>query len=90
MLRRYERVRRESMQHYGFGIEAMKDIKICSACGEMVSAVRVLCECGAPLPELTLYQEYVKRHRQCQGCETIVNQDAHFCPECGMKLPDLK
>ena len=86
MLRQYERVKREGMQHYGFGIDAMKEIKICSDCGEMINAKEENCKCGALLPDETLYEIYVKRHRHCERCGAIVNNDAHFCPDCVVKL----
>ncbi len=88
MLRQYEKVRRDGMQHYGFGIDAMRRIKICSDCGEMICAKEKICQCGAPLSEETLYEVYVKRHRHCQACGAIVNNDVHFCPDCGVRLSE--
>ncbi len=88
MLRQYEQIRRQGMRHYGFGIDAMKSIKICGVCGEMKGAGEKICECGALLPEETLYEVYVKRHRHCEECGTIVSKDVRFCPNCGVNLSE--
>ncbi len=90
MLRRNEKVRRESMKDYGFGIEAMKSIKVCSHCDQMASASQLFCiECGNRLPVENLYELYVKKHRQCEGCGTVVSKQMHYCPDCGQRLEVL-
>ncbi len=87
MLRQSEEIRREGMRHYGFGIDAMKSIKICPSCGEMADAAQCFCtECGNGLPDENLYQLYVKKHRQCESCGTVVSKQMHYCPDCGQRL----
>ena len=88
MLRQYERVRQEGMRHFGFGIDAMKGIKICSECGEMMCSKFDTCTCGAPLPKENLYEIYLKRHLHCTECGTVVSRETQFCPECGTKLQE--
>ncbi len=84
-------IRKESMARYGFGIDAMKSVKICACCKEMAHVSQQFCrECGSPLPEENLYQLYVKRHRYCRTCETVVNQNMKYCPECGLRLEETK
>lgn len=80
-------VRLESMRQYGFGTEAMKELKVCGSCGAMCPAEKTHCsECHAKLPKDTLYQAYKRRHTSCPGCETIVPDTVHFCPQCGSRV----
>ncbi len=91
MLRRSELVRKEGMTHYGFGIDAMKSIKVCGHCGEMANVSQLYCkECGSPLSEENLYQLYLKRHRHCEKCKTVVTQSMKYCPECGRRLEETE
>lgn len=86
-----ERLRREGMQHYGFGPEAMKKIKVCARCGTMSPASSHLChECKAALSRNTLFQIYKSRHLFCKKCQTVVPDESKYCPSCGTKLTDKK
>ena len=83
--------RQESMKHYGFGIEAMKRITLCPRCGAMSDVAYHYCQkCGHPLTEETLYHQYQKQHRCCPGCETVVADNALYCPNCGQELNTLQ
>ena len=54
----------------------------------LYSADRTDCtDCGARLPEMTLYDLYRSRHRCCPGCGVAVTNVARYCPECGARLP---
>ncbi len=89
MLRQYEEARKEGMKRYGFGIGVMQNIKICKHCGEMHNVCESkCCECGAELPEKTLYEIYLQRHRHCAKCNVVVNKGVHYCPECGDRLKE--
>lgn len=69
---------------YGFGPEAMKQVKVCETCGKQASRYETICQkCRSVLPEKTLYDLYRMGHRQCRNCEAVVPDDADFCPICG-------
>lgn len=83
----FDRMRRESMAHYGFGPEAMKNTKVCLRCGASAPASARLCgECGARLPRETLFDLYKEAHPYCGKCNTVVSDSAQFCPRCGEKI----
>lgn len=70
-----------------YGIEASKSIKICSNCKEGAPVNMKFCpNCGAELPEITLYEQMMATQPQCSNCNTIVNENTKFCPECGAKI----
>ncbi len=82
-----DQVRQEGMEKYGFGPRAMKGLKVCVACGHASPSAWVFCtECGGPLPEKNLFEVYKERHVYCKACETVVSEDASYCPQCGKKL----
>ena len=82
-----EKIRTESMKQYGFGPEAMKQIKVCANCGATAPAAKRTCgECGSQLPRETLYQFYLNLHRRCPVCETVLPDNVNFCPQCGTML----
>lgn len=82
-----EAIRRESMQQYGFGTEAMKDLKVCEKCGAVAAARdRVCSECHARLPQDTMFLRHKRRHAFCPRCDTIVSDAARYCPQCGRRL----
>lgn len=57
--REREPVKMQSMAEYGFGIEAMKNHKLCKSCGRIAPASRHFCsECGRRLPRENLFQIY--------------------------------
>lgn len=77
----------DELEHYGFGIRAMKKVKVCPGCGAAARASEQYCrECGAKLPEDNLFQSYKKQRRYCAVCDTIVPAKAQFCPKCGTRL----
>lgn len=84
-----ERVmQRERRLRLGFGIDAMKQLKVCVCCGTVSHADQNQClSCGAELPKETLYEFYRSRHRKCGHCHAVVSGDASFCPTCGRQLP---
>ena len=80
-----------SPEYYGFGVGVMKQIKVCSQCGASETSDRYSCsQCGARLPNHTLYQQYRRMHRQCAVCDTVLAPGMKFCPHCGVKLETEK
>lgn len=84
---RLDRIRQESMDHFGFGPRAMRRCKVCAHCQTMSPASELFCrECGRRLPRDTLYQLYKSRHKSCPACDTVVSAAARYCPQCGTLL----
>ena len=87
MTDRLKAIRLAGMQQFGFGPEAMKQIKVCKNCGEPVPAYCKYCiKCGDKLPAENLYQVYKHRSCSCPICDTVVSMQAEYCPKCGKKL----
>ena len=87
-LRTRKALRRVVLLEYGCGPETLRRRKICPNCGKANSAGRTDCaDCGARLPEMTLYDLYRSRHRCCPKCGVAVTDVARYCPECGAQLP---
>ncbi|MBQ6948408.1 MAG: zinc ribbon domain-containing protein [Firmicutes bacterium] len=83
----FERIRKDSMKQYGFGTEAMKQIKICTNCRTPASINDAFCgECSFPLPKTTLYDTYKSRHRSCPGCGVVIHDNTDYCPQCGTRI----
>ena len=81
-----ERIRQESMEHFGFGIPSMKKARICKGCGRVASAAQAYCKvCGSKLPEETVYEQYRAMHRSCPACGTVLTRSYGYCPQCGTK-----
>ena len=87
MTEKLEMLRLENMKQCGFGVEAMKEVKVCEKCGNPSPVQEVYCrECGSKLPDKTLYDIYKERHTVCPACDTVVASDSDYCPQCGTKL----
>lgn len=87
-LRTRKALRQVTLLEYGCGPDTLRRRKICPSCGKANSADRTDCaDCGARLPEMTLYDLYRSRHRCCPGCGVAVTDVARYCPECGARLP---
>ena len=72
-LRTKQALRRVALLEYGFGPETLRGRKVCPVCGRANSADRTDCaDCGARLPENTLYDFYRSRHRCCPSCGVVV------------------
>ena len=84
-LRTKQALRRVVLLEYGFGPETLRGRKVCPVCGRANSADRT--DCGARLPEDTLYDFYRSRHRCCPSCGVVVTDVARYCPECRARLP---
>ncbi len=83
----YRLIRKAGKKQYGFGVERMKEIKVCTHCKTVASASKLFCpECSKMLPRETVYMQYQKRHRTCQICGHVVTNSMQFCPDCGQKL----
>jgi len=77
-----------SPDQYGFGIEIMKQTKVCGQCGTAHHFSRYICDrCGSKLPQQTLFSVYQQRHRLCSICDTVLTPRMKFCPHCGMRQP---
>ncbi len=84
---RLERIRLESMEHLGFGVQAMKRIKVCAKCGNPSPTNQQFCkECGSRLPDKTLYDEYKERHQTCPNCDAVMHDESLYCSQCGTRL----
>ncbi len=87
MTEKLEAIKLENMKQYGFGIEAMKQIKICHKCKNASPTHQQFCtECGHRLPEKNLYDIYKERHKSCPACDTVVADECEYCPQCGEKI----
>ncbi len=91
MTEKLEAIRLENMEQYGFGVEAMKKIKVCHNCGNALSDHQQFCtECGHRLFDKTLYDIYKERHKTCPACDTVVTNETDYCPQCGEKIENNK
>lgn len=76
---------------FGFGIEVMKNHRVCANCGSGETADRQNCSvCGEKLPAQTLFQIYREHHERCKQCDTILADYMKYCPHCGMKADGIK
>lgn len=86
MTDRLEQIRKQSMEQYGFGPNAMKKVKVCTKCGHPSPADEQFCrECGVRLSDKTLYDIYKERHKSCPVCDTVFS-NVGYCPQCGTKI----
>lgn len=59
--------------------EAAKKLKLCPECGKTSNADGFFCsECGAGLPEETLYDQMQANQPNCPGCGAAVGEDVKF------------
>lgn len=87
MVKAFEVFKLRNMEEHGFGPSIMKSIKVCRECGKVSSDKQTICkECGASLPADSVYQEYKKMHLHCSCCDTVVPNNALYCPQCGTNL----
>ena len=87
MTEKLEYLRRENMRECGFGVDAMKDIRICTECQNPSPSGEAYCrECGCKLPDKTMYDIYKERHTVCPACDTVIARDSEYCPQCGRKI----
>lgn len=78
--------RKEVLEHFGFGTENMKRLKICPSCGNAQAAKNKFCKvCHTKLRNETLFDIYRAKHRCCKKCGNVLPYDAEYCPMCGAK-----
>ena len=64
----------EDASRFGFGIDVMKETKVCKQCGAATVAEKHVCShCGAKLPQESLFQFYQRMHRLCPLCDTVLS-----------------
>lgn len=84
------RSRAENMRRYGFGPDAMRQIKVCGQCGAANDACLHRCvECGGRLPRDTLFDLYKRNHPYCRLCGTVAADSARYCPICGSEIKHI-
>jgi len=77
--------RRNTLKQFGFGVDVMKSVTVCTNCNSPESAGRVFCsKCGNRLPRVSLYDFYKAQHRNCQRCGTVLAESMDYCPHCGV------
>ena len=85
-MRRYEPSRKGALEHFGFGTENMKKLKICPCCGNAQKVRNRLCDvCHTKLSGKTIFDIYKSKHRCCGNCGNVLPDDAEYCPLCGAK-----
>lgn len=83
----FEKKRVMHMEEFGFGPEAMKQIKVCKSCGTPCNFTVAFCtDCGKMLPAETLYDLYIRNHFVCGGCKAIISSEYRYCPQCGKQV----
>lgn len=81
------KVRRDSLSHYGFGIEEMKRFKVCPTCNSLETSDHSKCKnCASILLNETLYDLYASLHKHCGKCDSVVSEHMRYCPLCGTKI----
>lgn len=84
------RARAENMRRYGFGPDAMRQIKVCGQCGAPNDARLHRCaECETRLPRDTLFDLYKRNHPHCRLCDTVAADSARYCPRCGSEIKHI-
>lgn len=82
----YKPSRKEVLEHFGFGTENMKKLKICQYCGNAQKAKIGLCDiCHSEMPNETVFDIYSTKHCRCEKCGNVLPNDANYCPMCGKK-----
>jgi len=75
------------LETFGMGPYAMKKIKICKNCGQIVGAWSFFCpSCKKILSGGTLFDSYKRMHVSCPYCRTMLAADTRYCPHCGKKV----
>jgi len=75
------------LESLGMGPYAMKKIKVCPRCGQIVKAWSLFCPvCKKGLSGRTLFDTYKDMHLQCSYCKIPLAQDTIYCPHCGKKV----
>lgn len=78
------------LERFGFGPNMMKKNRICLGCGHIISIDGDSCPlCGNGLSVQTLYDRYKQMHVCCPVCDTVLTEDARYCPHCGTKVIDI-
>lgn len=86
-IKQMEKDRQANMILYGFGPEAMKTVKVCQSCGNIMDAKKHFCTCcGKRMSDRTLFALYQQMHPCCPCCGTVAPDDAVYCPKCGANL----
>ena len=72
---------------YGMGPFAMRKIKVCPRCGQIVKRISPVCPvCKKILSRKTLFDEYKMMHFCCPSCGIPLTEDTQYCPHCGRKV----
>ena len=79
-----QKVRFKNLERFGFGPNAMKKLRVCPRCGQMVRSRADTCpNCGERMPNETLFDRYKRKHQSCPHCDTVLTDDTLYCPNCG-------
>ena len=83
-----ERIKRKNdLLQFGFGVDLMKKLTVCTECRSMENSQKMSCsKCGSKLPAVNLYDYYKAQHRCCDDCGSVLADEMNYCPKCGIMV----
>lgn len=88
-MKKQNEIRKKALNRFGFGIDAMKSLVVCKNCNSLESSGKTLCsKCSSKLPKTSLYTLYKSQHSCCEKCGTVLSNNMHYCPHCGIRVKE--
>ncbi len=86
-----QKIKYKRLDHFGFGPNVMKKLKVCPKCGSLAETNSVFCsKCGERLPDGSLFDVYKSLHKCCSVCDIVIPAGAAYCPNCGKEITNKK
>ena len=86
-MKKMKAIRKESLYHFGFGVESMMRFTVCKNCHSLEASHKLYCsKCRTRLPRTSLYDLCKSCHKGCPKCGTVLSEKMNHCPHCGIKV----